>query len=109
MVIVCPSILRLTLTFEFFQPGKEIQRFRIGERFLVLDRAAMHHLAHRKLHDLAGFRAGISATAMILAGTWRGEAPVRMRVFIALTRSSVRETPAARRTKSTTRTSSSQS
>ena len=53
---------------------------------------------------------GMSATATILAGTWRGLAPVRISVLIALDQRRRRaSTPSLSRTNSTTRTSSSQS
>jgi hypothetical protein len=52
----------------------------------------------------------MSVTATMRAGTWRGEAPVRIlsRIF-ALQRRRPASTPSARRTNSTTRTSLSQS
>ena len=40
-----------------FEVGEQRQGFRIGERFLVLDRTAMDDVAHGKLGDLARFRA----------------------------------------------------
>jgi hypothetical protein len=51
----------------------------------------MDHVAHRKLGDLAGFGAGMSAMCTILAGTWRGDTPVR--IFWRSTTSALRRAP----------------
>jgi peptidoglycan/LPS O-acetylase OafA/YrhL len=52
--------------------AEELQRLRVGQRFDVLHRLAMHHVAHRQFDDLADLVRGMSATCTTLAGTWRG-------------------------------------
>jgi monoamine oxidase len=68
---------------QLFQIRKQVQRFRIGERFLVLDRAAVDHIAHGKLGSCRTWCAECRYRDDP-AGTWRGEAPVRILARILL-------------------------
>ncbi len=51
------SCLRIVFTSAIPPTLIQLQRFRIGQRLGVLDRAAMHHITDGKLGDLAGFGA----------------------------------------------------
>ena len=89
--------------------AKQLQRLGIGQGLLVLDRTAMHHLAHGKFRDLARLGAGnVGNRDDFRRNVARAGAGADFRAD-ALFEIVIQATPAASLTNRTTRTSSSKS